>query len=132
MENLTRFQQEISLYQELLDCLDAETQALVSGQEELIMAAVGRKELLLDRLLQVQQAHAGGPEPPAPVEEGKRLAALQEQVAVINGRNRELAAASLEVVQEFLAQFRSADAGVYRPGGQAKPVPEATLFQRQA
>lgn len=131
-ENLMMLQNEISLYQELLECLEAETQALVKAEEELILAAAARKELLVDRLLQMQRARADGPEPPAADENLGRLASLQRQAAAANARNRELAAASLEVIQEFLVQFQPADPGIYRPGGQAKPAAEAALFQRQA
>jgi flagellar biosynthesis/type III secretory pathway chaperone len=131
-ENLTLFQQEISLYQELLDCLEAETQALVNAQEEFILAAAARKELLLDRLLKMREAQAGEPEALGAHDDMERLTSLHRQVAAINARNRDIAAASLEVIQEFLAQFQPTDPGVYRPGGQAISMPEAALFQRQA
>ncbi len=131
-ESLTMFQKEICLYQELLDCLEAETMALVDAQEELILEAAARKELLLDRLLKVKKDQASGAEPPATDEDRNCLASLQRQVAVTNARNRDLAAASLEVVQEFLAKFHHPGPGLYHPAGQAKSAPEAALFRRQA
>ena len=131
-ENLIMIQKEISLYQELLECLETETQALVNAQAEGILAAVARKELLLDCLLQMRRSRTDEPEPSVADEHTERLAFLQHQVAATNMRNRELAVASLEVIQDFLAQFQPCDSGVYRSGGQAKPVPEAALFQRQA
>lgn len=131
-ENLTMFQREICLYQELLDCLEAETQALVDAQEELILAAAARKELLLDHLLKVKRDQGDEPEDQTNKEELADLAVLQRQVAAANARNREIAAVSLEVIQGFLAQFQPPDPGLYYPAGQTKAIPDGALFQRQA
>jgi flagellar biosynthesis/type III secretory pathway chaperone len=131
-KNRTLIQQEISLYEELLDCLEAETHALGSADEGDILATAARKENLLERLLQVRRARAGGSEPPASPGELARREELQRQVTVNNARNREVAVVSLEVVQEFLALIQHPDPGFYQPGGQAPPITEAALFQRRA
>lgn len=131
-ENPTLLQQEICLYEELLVCLEGETQALGRAHEETILAVASRKEVLLARLLQVKRAQPSGSEPPASAGDLARRENLQRQVAAANARNRDLAVASLEVVQEFLAQFQHPDPGLYQPVGQAKSIPEAALFQRQA
>jgi flagellar biosynthesis/type III secretory pathway chaperone len=131
-ENRTLLQQERCLYEELLTCLEGESQALVNACAEAILAAVSWKEILLDRLLQLKRTQGGGPENPASAEDLADLAALQRQVAAANARNREIAAASLEVIQGFLAQFQPPDPGLYQPAGQAKAIPDGALFQRQA
>ena len=131
-ENPTLLQQEICLYEELLDCLEGETQALGRAHEETILAAAARKEVLLERLLRLKKTRPSVSEPPASPGDLARREYLQRQVSVANARNRDLAVASLEVVQEFLAQFQRPDPGLYQPVGQAKSIPEAALFQRQA
>lgn len=132
MENRTSFQMEMNLYQELLDCLEDESQALMSAQEEAILAAAVRKEALLDRLLQVKRRRADGPEAALPDEEKTRLATLQRRIAAINAENREIAAASLEIIREFLAQFQPPGPGLYQSAAQVTSGRDGALFQRQA
>jgi flagellar biosynthesis/type III secretory pathway chaperone len=120
------------LYEELLDCLEEETHALLSAQEEAILAAAARKESLLDRLLQVKRVQGDRLQASATGRHKEQLVHLQRQVAAANARNREIVVTSLEVVQEFLAQFQPHGPGLYQPAGQAKSIQEGALFQRQA
>ncbi len=130
--NQTLLQQEMCLYEELLDCLEKETQALLNAREEDILAAAARKELLLDRLLQMKRAQGDGLQTTATGRHKEQLMHLQGQVAAANARNREIVVTSLEVIQEFLAQFQPPGPGLYQPAGQAKSIQEGALFQRQA
>ena len=52
----TLIQQEISLYQELLECLEQEAQALTAAQEETILGLAAYKEELLGQLRGVKTA----------------------------------------------------------------------------
>jgi flagellar biosynthesis/type III secretory pathway chaperone len=131
-EKGTLRQQEMQLYEELLDCLEEEVQALMSAREEAILAAAARKEALLDRLLEIKRSLDEGPPANAAPRTGRRLAHLQRRVAAANARNREIVVNTLEMIQEFLAQFQPPGPGLYRPGGETKPVPESALFKRQA
>jgi flagellar biosynthesis/type III secretory pathway chaperone len=44
-------QQEISLFKELLDCLEREWQALISSQEDAILALAAQKEHTLEKII---------------------------------------------------------------------------------
>ena len=125
--------QEISLYQELLECLEQEAQALAAAQEETILSLAASKEEILERLLGVKKARAEYP-PPAAGEAAMQqdLARLQRQVATRNLRNREIISASLEVIQEFISQFLPPGPGLYRAEGRVDPGSGRTLFHRQA
>jgi flagellar biosynthesis/type III secretory pathway chaperone len=125
--------QEITLYQELLDCLEQEAQALAAAQEETILSLAASKEEILARLLQVKKARTELPEPTAnemPLQDD--LARLQRQVASRNLRNREIISASLEVIQDYLSQFLPPGPGLYRQEGRVDPGSGRTLFHRQA
>jgi flagellar biosynthesis/type III secretory pathway chaperone len=128
----TLLQQEISLYRELLECLEQEAQALASAREETILSLAASKEEILERLLGVKKA--GEENPPAAGNEAdlNNLARLQRQVASRNLRNREIIAASLEVIQEFINQFLPPGPGLYRQQGQVEAGSGRTLFHRQA
>jgi flagellar biosynthesis/type III secretory pathway chaperone len=125
-------QQEISLYRELLECLEQEAQALASAREETILSLAASKEEILERLLGIKKA--GEENPPAAGTEAdlNDLARLQRQVASRNLRNREIIAASLEVIQEFINQFLPPGPGLYRQQGQVEAGSGRTLFHRQA
>jgi len=128
----TLLQQEISLYQDLLECLEQEAQALGAAQEETILSLAATKENILERLLGAQKAreeHLPDPESNAAL---KDLARLQRQVAIRNLRNREIIAASLEVIQEFINQFLPPGPGLYKSEGKVDPGSGRTLFHRQA
>lgn len=125
--------QEISLYQELLECLEQEAQALAAAQEETILSLAASKEEILERLLKVKKARAELPAPGA--DEAalqKDLARLQRQVATRNLRNREIITASLEVIQDFIGQFLPPGPGLYRQEGRVEAGSGRTLFHRQA
>ena len=125
-------QQEISLYQELLECLDQEAQALGTAQDETILGLAAFKEEILRQLLEVKKARE---EQSLEAENNaglENLAHLQRQVAVRNLRNREIIAASLEVIQEYISQFLPPGPGLYRQEGQMEAGCGRTLFHRQA
>jgi flagellar biosynthesis/type III secretory pathway chaperone len=128
----TLLQQEISLYQELLECLEQEAQALGTAQDETILGLAAFKEEILGQLLEVQKAReekSFGAESKAGLED---LAQLQRQVAARNLRNREIISASLEVIQEFINQFLPPGPGLYLQEGQVEAGSGRTLFHRQA
>ncbi len=124
--------QEISLYQELLGCLEQEAQALAAAQEETILSLAAAKEEILERLLGVKKARAEEPAPAGSETLQKDLARLERQVATLNLRNREIISASLEVIQEFISQFLPSGPGLYRPEGRVEKGSGRTLFHRQA
>ena len=128
----TPLQQEISLYQELLECLEQEAQALATAQEETILSLASSKEEILARLLGAKKAREDNPTP-SEMEPGlPDLARLQRRVAALNLRNREIIAASLEVIQEFINQFIPPGPGLYQQEGQVEAGSGRTLFHRQA
>jgi flagellar biosynthesis/type III secretory pathway chaperone len=57
-------QPEISLYEDLLECLEQEWQALVNSQEDAILTLAARKEQILGEILRVRDQKA--PDPGAP------------------------------------------------------------------
>ena len=69
--------QELSLYRELLECLEKEWQALVNSQEEAILALAAQKEHILEKIIALNRGRnladpGGEPEP---------LRRLKQQVA---------------------------------------------------
>ena len=125
--------QEISLYQELLECLEQEAQALATAQEETILSLAVSKEDILERLLGVKKARTELPAPAAGEEALEQdLVRLQRQVASRNLRNREIIFASLEVIQDFISQFLPPGPGLYRSEGRVEKGSGRTLFHRQA
>lgn len=128
----TLLQQEISLYRELLECLELEAQALATAREETILSLAASKEEILERLLGVKKAREENPLAAGKDASLGDLARLQRQVASRNLRNREIIAASLEVIQEFINQFLPPGPGLYRQQGQVEAGSGRTLFHRQA
>jgi flagellar biosynthesis/type III secretory pathway chaperone len=126
--------QEVSLYQELLECLEQEAQALATAQEETILSLAVSKEDILERLLGVKKARTELPAPAAAGDEAleQDLVRLQRQVASRNLRNREIIFASLEVIQDFISQFLPPGPGLYRSEGRVEKGSGRTLFHRQA
>ncbi len=124
--------QEISLYQELLECLEQEAQALAAAQEETILSLARAKEDILERLLGVKKARLEQPAPAASEILQKDLAHLERKVATLNLRNREIISASLEVIQDFISQFLPSGPGLYRPEGRVEKGSGRALFHRQA
>ena len=129
-ENLRQL--EISLYRELLECLEQETQALTRAQEEAILNLATNKEAILKRLLEVKQERHAESGPLPPDADAGQLSQLKEQVAGANERNRQIITASLEVIQDFLALFQPPGPGTYRPEGQMQNGSGMALFHRQA
>jgi flagellar biosynthesis/type III secretory pathway chaperone len=127
----TLIQEEMCLYQELLDCLEEESRALMTAQEEAILAATAKKEALLERLLEVKRIYENSPQATAAGQGGELLAHLRRQVVAANAWNRDIMVTSLEVVQEFLAQFQPPGPGLYEPAGPVKSGQANALFQRQ-
>ena len=127
----TLLQQEISLYQELLECLEQEAQALAAAQEETLLSLAASKENLLERLLAIKKAREENPATGEREGDLQDLARLKRQVAAGNARNREIISASLEVIQEFINQFQPPGPGLYRAGGQVEKGSGRTLFHRQ-
>jgi flagellar biosynthesis/type III secretory pathway chaperone len=127
----TLLQQEISLYQELLECLEQEAPALTAAQEETILSLAKSKEEILERLLKVKQAREQNPSGAINNPGLQDLAQLKRRVAARNLRNREMIAASLEVIQDFISQFFPPGPGLYHPQGQLDPGSGRTLFHRQ-
>jgi len=127
----TLIQQEISLYQELLECLEQEAQALTAAQEETILGLAAYKEELLGQLMGAKNAREELPSAVGNEAALQELASLQRQVAARNLRNREIISASLEVIQEYINQFHPPGPGLYRPEGQMDPGSGRTLFHRQ-
>jgi flagellar biosynthesis/type III secretory pathway chaperone len=124
--------QEISLYQELLDCLEQEARALGKAQEEMILSLAAAKEKIVERLLGIRQARESQRRVREDSTAVKELARLRRQVAARNARNHAIISASLEVIQEFLAQFYPPGPGLYQPGGQVEQAAGRPLFHRQA
>jgi|GEM_PF-1148434 flagellar biosynthesis/type III secretory pathway chaperone len=124
--------QEISLYQELLECLEQESQALAAAQEERILSLAASKEEILGRLLEIKKGQTEPTPGAGDAALEQDLARLRRQVAVRNLRNREIISASLEVIQEFIGQFLPPGPGLYKEGGRVDPGSGRTLFHRQA
>jgi flagellar biosynthesis/type III secretory pathway chaperone len=122
-------QTQTSLYQELLECLEMERQALVQGQEEAILSLAARKSGILAELQRLAEAGAGEA---ASGEKQACLEDLRRRVARTHRRNHRLIAAFLEVVQDFLGQLQPAGSGTYRSTGTASGAVGAVLFERQA
>jgi len=128
----TLLQQEISLYHELLECLEQEAQALGTTQEETILGLAAFKVEILEKLLEVKKAReekATGTESAAALQD---LTRLQRQVGARNLRNREIIFASLEVIQDYINQFIPPGPGLYQHGGQLTAGSGRNLFHRQA
>ena len=129
----TLLQQEISLYQELLECLEQEAQALATTrEEETILGLAALKMELLEKMLAVKKAReeqTPGTENAAALQD---LTRLQRQVGARNLRNREIIFASLEVIQDYINQFIPPGPGLYQHGGQLAAGSGRNLFHRQA
>jgi flagellar biosynthesis/type III secretory pathway chaperone len=121
-------QPEISLYEELLECLDQEWQALVNSQEEAILALAVRKEQILGEILRVRDQKT--PDPGGP--EHEFLVRLKRQAATAQARNHRLIEAALETIQDFLGYLKSAPPGIYQSAGKVENIPGNSFFHRQA
>jgi flagellar biosynthesis/type III secretory pathway chaperone len=57
-------QPEISLYEDLLECLEQEWQALVNSQEDAILTLAARKEQILGEILPGERSESTRPRSP--------------------------------------------------------------------
>ena len=119
---------EMLLYQQLLECLEQERQALAAADEETIISLATLKGNLLEQLQHLVQ---GRPKGPAAPEDEVLLAHLRRRVAAAHRRNHALIGASLEVIQDFLRQLQPREAGTYGPPVPARGSSNPPLFQRQ-
>ncbi len=119
---------EISLYEELIECLEQEWQALIKSQEDAILALASRKEQILGEILRVRDQQKPTPEGP----DQKILGRLKRQAAAIQARNHRLIATALETIQDFLGYLQSAPPGIYHSAGKVETTPGNSFFHRQA
>lgn len=122
-------QQEILLYNELLECLEEEWQALINSQEEAILALSSRKEQIL---IKIAALSPGQEISPPDGQEGETLSRLKCQVALTQTRNYRLIAAALETIQDFWGLIKSASPGVYQAAGAMEAPPGSSFFHREA
>ena len=120
--------QELSLYRELLECLEKEWQALINSQEEAIWALAAQKEHILEKIIALNRGRnladpGGEPEP---------LCRLKQQVAETQARNHRLITTALETIQDFLGFLQSAPPGIYHSAGEVETTPGSSFFHRQA
>ncbi len=121
-------QPEISLYEELLECLEQEWQALIKSQEDAILALAARKEQILGEILRVKDQKTPDPEGA----EEELLNRLKRQAATAQARNHRLIATALETIQEFLGYLQSPPPGIYHSAGKVETAPGNSFFHRQA
>ncbi len=121
-------QPEISLYEELLECLEQEWQALINSKEDAILALAARKEQILGELLRVRGQKIPNPKG----QEQKLLSRLKQQAAATQARNHRLIVAALETIQDFLGYLQSAPPGIYHSAGKVEATPGNSFFHRQA
>jgi flagellar biosynthesis/type III secretory pathway chaperone len=110
--------QETLRYEELLDCLEKEREALVAQQTDDLFSLVMAKSKILQQLLEARQerkdtlirlgvnenGNSGGPPWVRDLlsQHRKRLAGLNVRIIGKNAQNRELVVDSLEVIQQFV------------------------------
>ena len=120
-------QPEIRLYNELLECLEQEWQALVNSQEDDILTLAARKEQILGEILRVRDQKT----PDSEGQEHELLSRLKRQAATTQARNHRLIAAALETIQDFLGFLQSAPPGIYQSAGKVEATPGNSFFHRQ-
>jgi flagellar biosynthesis/type III secretory pathway chaperone len=121
-------QQEISLYRELLECLDQEWQALVNSQEDAILPLAARKEQIMGKILLVRGQNRENPGG----QEKDLLSNLRNQAAATQARNHRLIAAALETIQDFFGYLQTAPPGTHQSAGKVETTPGNSFFHRQA
>jgi flagellar biosynthesis/type III secretory pathway chaperone len=120
--------QELSLYRELLACLEKEWQALVDSEEEAILALAAEKERLLEKILSLTRSR----DRQNPEKEAEGLRHLKRQVAEAQARNHRLITTTLETIQDFLDCLQSSPPGIYQAAGKVGTTPGNSFFHRQA
>ena len=121
-------QQELSLYRELLECLEKEWQALVATREDAILALAAEKEHILEKIIALKR----GEEVADPDGDAEALRRLKHQVAAAQARNHRLITTTLETIQDFLGFLKSAPPGIYHSAGKVETTPGSSFFHRQA
>jgi hypothetical protein len=121
-------QPEISLYEELLECLEQEWQALINSREEAILSLAAWKEQILGEILRVRDQKTPGPGGP----DHELIGSLKRQAATIQARNHRLIVTALETIQDFIGSLRSAPPGIYHSAGKVEATPGNSFFHRQA
>jgi hypothetical protein len=119
---------EIQLYQDLLDCLENEWQALVNSQEDAILTQAAQKEQILAAIAHASREALTIPED----QENELLNRLRNRAAAAQARNHRLIAAALETIQDFLGYLQSAPPGIYHAAGKVENAPGSSFFHRQA
>ncbi len=120
---------EITLFEELLECLEKEWQALITSQEDAILSLAAQKEQILEKIMAAVSSREG---PDYPESDRDLLNRLKDKVGAAQARNHRLIATALETIQEFLATLKSPTPGIYQATGKVGTAQEIPLFQRQA
>jgi flagellar biosynthesis/type III secretory pathway chaperone len=120
--------QELSLYRELLECLEEEWHALVNSREDNILALAAQKEHLLEKLIMVNR----GRDIVDAEQDADDLRRLKRQAAQAQARNHRLITTTLETIQDFLSCLQSAPPGTYHSAGKVETAPGSSFFHRQA
>jgi flagellar biosynthesis/type III secretory pathway chaperone len=118
---------ELSLYSELLECLEEEWHALVNSREDAILALAAQKEHLLKKLICLNRDEGKSTR-----DDGEPLRRLKCQVAFAQARNHQLITTTLETIQDFLGCLQSAPPGTYHAAGKVESSPGSSFFHRQA
>jgi len=121
-------QKEVSLYQELLECLEKEWHALLVSEEEAILSLAAQKEQILEKINEV----ALSPAQQSGDQEAEQLLRLKRHVAAAQARNHRLIATALETVQDFLGYLQSGSPGTYQAAGKVDTISGSSYFHRQA
>lgn len=122
-------QEETCLYQELLECLEKEWQALLISEEEAILLLAAEKEQILVKITEANPSPTAlSPSGP----EAKQLQRLKRHVAAAQTRNHRLIGAALETIQEFLGYLQSDSPGTYQAAGKVGATSSSSFFHRQA
>ena len=122
-------QQEISLYKELLDCLEREWQALINSQEDAILALAAQKEHILEKII---NDAAGRDLTEVTEADQELLKRLKHEAAQAQARNHRLITTTLETIQDFLSVLQSPPPGIYHFTGKVGAKLANSLFHRQA
>ncbi len=118
---------EISLYEDLLECLEQEWQALIKSQEDAILALAARKEQILVEILRLRDQKT----PTSAGPDQELLRHLKRQAATLQARNHRLIATALETLQDVLGYLQSAPPGIYHSAGKIEATPGSSFFHRQ-
>ena len=121
-------QPELSLYRELLECLEKEWQALIKSQEDAILALAAQKENILEKIIRLKRGRDNSDS----AGEADPLRRLKHQVADAQARNHRLIITALETIQDFLGYLQSAPPGIYHSAGKVETTPGNSSFHRRA